>query len=245
MSQTSLRNDGSRKAGRRKSAAREFLEASGLAVVIALVMRASIVQAYVIPTSSMIPTLQVGDHILVNKFRYGLRVPDSVFGLKVPGLPLGQYLCRFGPVQREDVVVLVSPVDPSMDLVKRVIAISGDAVMVKNGKVFLNGRAMDDPHAHFEVPDQDRTPSQARNPRDNFGVFDEHTGELLGPVTVPLGKLLVMGDNRDDSFDSRYWGFADVDAVEGRAVLIYWSWDNTVSAMVTPVRWRRLGHLID
>jgi len=246
MNSTILPNDGSMKSGRpHKSAAREYLEAFGFALIIALVMRASIVEAYVIPTGSMIPTLQVGDHILVNKIRYGLRVPNSVLGLKVPGLPLGQYLCRFQTVRRRDVVVFVSPVDPSMDLIKRVIAIPGDAVMVKNRKVFLNGRAMDDPHARFEVADQNRTPSQVKHPRDNFGVFDEHTGEVLGPVTVPPGKLFVMGDNRDDSFDSRYWGFADVGAVEGRAIVVYWAWDSTAGATVPPLRWRRFGHLID
>src|SRR5271169_2233575 len=81
-----------------KSAAREYLEAFGLAIIIAVVMRTSLVQAYVIPSGSMIPTLQIGDHILVNKIRFGLRLPDSVFGLKVPGLPLGHYLCRFEPI---------------------------------------------------------------------------------------------------------------------------------------------------
>ncbi len=198
----------------KKSAAREYLEAFGLALMIALVMRASLVQAYVIPSGSMIPTLQMGDHILVNKIRYGLRVPNSVFGLKVPGLPLGHYLCRFEPVQRGDVVVLVSPVEPSIDLIKRVVAVPGDTVMVRGGKIFLNGHPIDDPHAYFEVADLARTPIQARNPRDNFG-----------PVTVPAGKLFLMGDNRDDSYDSRYWGFADIDAVEGRAILVYCSWD--------------------
>jgi len=233
------------KRGHRKSAAREYVEAFGFALVIALVMRASIVQAYVIPSGSMVPTLQVGDHILVNKLRYGLRIPDSIFGMKVPGLPLGQYLYRFEPVQRGDVIVFVSPVDPSIDLVKRVIAIPGDTVMVSNGRIFLNGRAMDDPHGHFEVPERNRSPIQVKNPRDNFGVFDAHTGEVVGPVTVPPGKLFTMGDNRDNSFDSRYWGFADFSAVEGRAILVYWSWDSTADAMVPPVRWGRCGRLID
>ncbi len=218
----------------RKSAAREYLEAFGLAVIMAVVLRSSLVQAYVIPSGSMIPTLQIGDHILVNKLWYGLRIPDSVFGLKVPGVPLGHYLYRFEPVQRGDVIVFVSPVDPSIDLIKRVIAIPGDTVMVKNGKIFLNGRAMDDPHAYLQVPDQNRTPIEMKDPRDNFG-----------PVTVPSGKLFTMGDNRDNSFDSRYWGFADMNAVEGRAILVYWSWDSTASAMIPPLRWRRFGQIIN
>src|ERR1700722_9608412 len=171
----------------RKSPAREYLEALGFALIMAVVMRSSIVQAYVIPSGSMIPTLQIGDHILVNKLRYGLRIPDSILGLQVPGVPLGHYLYRFEPVQREDVIVFVSPVDPGIDLIKRVIAIPGDTVMVKNGRIFLNGRAMDDPHAYFQVPEQNRTPIDMKDPRDNFG-----------PVTVPPGKLFTMGDNRDN-----------------------------------------------
>jgi signal peptidase I len=218
----------------RKSAAREYLEALGFALIMAVVMRSSIVQAYVIPSGSMIPTLQIGDHILVNKLRYGLRIPDSILGLQVPGVPLGHYLYRSEPVQREDVIVFVSPVDPGIDLIKRVIATPGDTVMVKNGRIFLNGRAMDDPHAYFQVPEQNRTPIDMKDPRDNFG-----------PVTVPPGKLFTMGDNRDNSFDSRYWGFADMNAVEGRAILVYWSWDSTAPTTIPPVRWRRFGHLID
>ena len=232
------------KARRDKSTAREYIEAFGFALVIALVMRASIVQAYVIPSGSMIPTLQIGDHILVNKIKYGLRVPDSILGLKVPGLPSSQYLCRFQSVQRGDVIVFVSPVD-GIDLIKRVIAVPGDSVMVKNGRVILNGAAMPDPHAHFEIPDRNRSSTQLRNPRDNFGIFDMHTGELVSPVKVPPGKLFVMGDNRDNSFDSRYWGFADIGAVEGRAMVVYWSWDSTASATIPPVRWGRFGHLVE
>jgi signal peptidase I len=152
----------------------------------------------------------------------------------MPGVPLGRYLYRFEPVQRGDVIVFVSPVDPSIDLIKRVIAIPGDTLMVKNGRIFLNGRAMDDPHAYFQMPDQNRTPIDMKDTRDNFG-----------PVTVPPGKLFTMGDNRDNSFDSRYWGFADMNAVEGRAILVYWSWDSSARAMIPPVRWRRFGHLID
>jgi signal peptidase I len=223
-----------KKSARKKSAAREYLEAFGSAIIIALVMRASLVQAYVIPSGSMIPTLQIGDHILVNKIRFGLRLPDSVFGLKVPGLPLGHYLCHFEPIARGDVVVLVSPVDPSTDLIKRVVAIPGDSVMVRSGKLFLNGHPIADTHAHFEIPDSARTPAQARNPRDNFG-----------PVTVPAGKLFLMGDNRDNSYDSRYWGFADLDAVEGRAMVVYGSWDPAARTTLPAIRWDRFGHVID
>jgi len=217
---------------RKKSAAREYIEAFGVAIIIALIMRASLVQAYVIPSGSMIPTLEIGDHILVNKIRFGLRLPDSMFGLKVPGFPLGHYLCRFEPVKRGDVVVLVSPVEPDIDLIKRVVGVAGDVVMVRGGKLFLNGKPTEDPHAHYEIADSAR--ARGPNPRDN-----------LGPVTVPPGKIFLMGDNRDDSYDSRFWGFADLDAVEGRAILIYGSWDKSADAKVPRIRWDRFGRLVD
>src|SRR3989442_7203887 len=108
-----------------KSTFREYVEAIGMALLLALFIRTFIVQAYVIPSGSMIPTLQIGDHILVNKLKYGLRVPDSILGIKIPGLRSGRYLCQLESVQRGDVVVLISPVDPSVDLIKRVIGIAG------------------------------------------------------------------------------------------------------------------------
>src|SRR5437667_4831543 len=113
-----------------KSTFREYAEAIIMALVLALFIRTFIVQAFKIPSGSMIPTLQIGDHILVNKLKYGLRVPDSILGIKIPGLRSGRYLCQLESVQHGDVVVLISPVDPSVDLIKRVIGIAGDAVMV-------------------------------------------------------------------------------------------------------------------
>jgi signal peptidase I len=110
-----------------------------------------------------------------------------------------------------------------------VIGTPGDTIAVKNGIVQLNGQKMDDPHAHLEVPPEERSTA---SPRDNFG-----------PVTVPPGKLFMMGDNRDRSYDSRFWGFVDLDQVEGRAIIIYWSWDGDV-ASVLPLRWSRFGRVI-
>jgi signal peptidase I len=212
-----------------KSAVREYLEAFGIALILAVVIRTFFVQAYKIPSGSMEPTLLIGDHILVNKLIYGLRVPDSLFGVTFPGVPWGQYLFHLEPVHRGDVVVFVFPPDPTKDFIKRVIGTPGDTVAVKNGVVFLNGAQMPDPHAHFEVAPQDRSPV---SPRDNFG-----------PVTVPAGKLLMMGDNRDKSYDGRFWGFVDTNEVEGRAILIYWSWDSDGTGLV-PIRWGRFGKVI-
>ena len=212
-----------------KSVAREYTEAMVIALVLAIFIRTFFVQAYKIPSGSMEPTLLIGDHILVNKIVYGLRMPDSIFGLEIPGLPHGRYLFNFEPVHRGDVVVFVFPQDPSKDFIKRVIGIPGDTIQVKDGAVWLNGQKMDDPHGHFEVATADRSPV---SPRDNFG-----------PVTVPEGNLFMMGDNRDRSFDSRFWGFVDHSAVEGRAMIIYWSWDSDGGGII-PIRWSRFGRIV-
>ena len=213
-----------------KSAAREYGEAFGIALILALIIRTFFIQAYKIPSGSMEPTLLIGDHILVNKLIYGLRLPDSLFGVTIPGIPWGHYVFPLESVHRGDVVVFVFPPDPTKDFIKRVIGIAGDTVAVKDGKVFLNGSEMPDPHAHFEVAPQDRSPV---SPRDNFG-----------PVTVPAGKLLMMGDNRDRSYDGRFWGFVDTNQVEGRAILIYWSWDSDGSGIL-PIRWSRFGRIVN
>jgi signal peptidase I len=212
-----------------KSATREYGEAFGIALILALIIRTFFIQAYKIPSGSMEPTLLIGDHILVNKLIYGLRVPDSLFGITFPGVPWGQYLFPIEQIHRGDVVVFVFPPDPTKDFIKRVIGLPGDTVQVKDGKVWLNGNPMADPHAHFEVSDQERSPI---SPRDNFG-----------PVTVPAGKYLMMGDNRDRSYDGRFWGFVDANQVEGRAVLIYWSWDSDGSSIL-PIRWSRFGKIV-
>ncbi len=213
----------------RKSVAREYAEAMGIALVLALIIRTFLIQAYKIPSGSMEPTLLVGDHILVNKIVYGLRLPDSIFGIEIPGLALGQYLFHLEPVHRGDVVVFVFPPDRTKDFIKRVIGVPGDTIQIKNGEVYLNGQKAADPHAHFEVGPQERS---LISPRDNFG-----------PVTVPPGKLFMMGDNRDRSYDSRFWGFVDMNDVEGRAMIIYWSWDGD-GLSILPVRWSRFGNVV-
>ena len=212
-----------------KSIGREYAEALIIALVLAVFIRTFFIQAYKIPSGSMEPTLLIGDHILVNKMIYGLRVPDSIFGLQIPGLPYGQYVMHFEPIHRGDVVVFVFPPDRTKDFIKRVVGIAGDTIQVKNGRVWLNGQPMDDPHAHFEVPDSDRSPV---TPRDNFG-----------PVQVPPGKIFAMGDNRDRSYDSRFWGFVDENDVEGKALIIYWSWDADRGGLL-PIRWSRFGMIV-
>lgn len=206
---------GERELVKAKSTFREYAEAIGMALLLALFIRTFIVQAFKIPSGSMIPTLQIGDHILVNKLAYGIRVPF-----------MEKYVVNFGTVQRGDVVVFIFPEDPSKDFIKRVIGVAGDSVEIRGKTVFINGKEIDDPHAQFEGDD----PQTANLPtRDHFG-----------PKTVPANHIFVMGDNRDRSYDSRFWGYVDLDEIRGKAFLIYWSWDGADRW----VRWERLGNLI-
>jgi signal peptidase I len=198
----------------KKPVVREYAEALLVALLLAFFIRSFVVQAFKIPSGSMLPTLQIGDHILVNKFIYGLRLP----------YPFERTLVEWGQPQRGDVIVFVYPKDPSKDFIKRVVAVPGDTVEIRHKQLYVNGVKMDDPHATFADGAQ-----EIPGPRDNFG-----------PVTVPEGKLFVMGDNRDRSHDGRFWGFVDRGAVKGKAFLIYWSWDGSDRW----VRWERIGRLI-
>lgn len=198
-----------------KNIFREYGEAILIAVILALFIRTFVVQAFKIPSGSMKPTLLVGDHILVNKFIYGVKLPFSDITL----IPVKD-------PKRGDIVVFEFPEDPKKDFIKRVIAVAGDTVQIRNKKVYINDKPMDDPYGTHLDPHSIR--GEAR-PRDNFG-----------PVTVPAKSLFVMGDNRDHSYDSRFWGFVNLPAVKGKAFIMYWSWDKEN----TGIRWRRLGRLI-
>lgn len=198
-----------------KSAFREYAEAIIMALILALFIRTFIVQAFKIPSGSMIPTLEIGDHILVNKLSYGLRIPF-----------LERYLLHYDSPDRGDVVVFIYPEDRSKDFIKRVIAVAGDTVEIRSKKIFINGREIDDPHGHFAGYD----PLAG-----GVGSGDDYAAKK-----VPPNHIFVMGDNRDRSYDSRFWGFVDLNDVRGKAFLIYWSWDGTDRW----VRWERLGNLI-
>jgi signal peptidase I len=198
-----------------KSTFREYVEAIGMALILALFIRTFVVQAFKIPSGSMIPTLQIGDHILVNKLAYGIRIPFW-----------NQYLVEFKTPRRADVVVFIFPEDRSKDFIKRVIGVGGDVVEIRGKKVYVNKVVQEDPYARFE----------------GEGALG---GELpirddYGPTRVPDNHVFVMGDNRDRSYDSRFWGFVDLEDVKGKAFLIYWSWDGTDRW----VRWERIGDLI-
>jgi len=198
-----------------KSTFREYAEAIGMALILALFIRTFIVQAFKIPSGSMIPALAIGDHILVNKLSYGVRVPF-----------LERYLLDYSKPDRGDVVVFIFPEDRSKDFIKRVIGIAGDTVEVRAKKVYINGKQVDDAHAHFAGYDPQ--------------AGGAGSGDEYGPKVVPENHVFVMGDNRDRSYDSRFWGYVSLDDVRGKAFLIYWSWDGSDRW----VRWERLGSLI-
>jgi signal peptidase I len=219
---------------RQKSATREYTEAFIVALALAFVLRTFLIQAYKIPSASMYPTLLVGDHIIVNKLVYGFRLPDSIFYATpfADEIPYGKYLFSLEQIHRGDVVVFVYPEDTTKDFIKRVIAIPGDTVEVKAGMVYLNGTRAEDPNAHFELAPNQRTSTSER--------------DYFGPFKVPPDQYFMMGDNRDRSYDSRFWGTVSRDAIEGRAMFIYWSCADDTSALgcFYDVRWSRLFNLV-
>lgn len=209
---------------RSKSVFREYFEAICIAVLLALFIRTFVVQAFKIPSGSMLPTLLIGDHLLVNKFIYGLRIPFS-----------GKILIPYKQPKHGDVVVFRYPKDRSIDYIKRVIGTPGDTVEIRTKKLFINGKQVPDSHAHMSSP---AVLNAASSPRDNFG-----------PVLVPEGRIFVMGDNRDNSYDSRFWGFVDQQDILGRAFILYWSWDIEKPLLsierFTSIRWGRLANIIE
>jgi len=208
---------------KKKSTLREYTEAIIIAILLALFIRTFVIQAFKIPSGSMLPTLQIGDHLLVNKFIYGIRVPFT-----------GKVLVPIKDPKRGDIIVFRYPKDRSTDYIKRVVGVPGDNVLIKNKKLFINDRAVEDPHAHFTSP---AILPASQNPKDNFG-----------PISVPQGKLFVMGDNRDNSSDSRFWGYVDSNDVLGKALIIYWSWDINKPLFsyerFASIRWSRLANTL-
>ncbi|MBN2333498.1 MAG: signal peptidase I [Deltaproteobacteria bacterium] len=196
---------------------REYAESIIIAVIIALIIRAFIVQAFKIPSGSMEPTLLIGDHLLVNKFSYGFHIPFTEKKLLVRNEP-----------ERGDIIVFTYPVDNKKDFIKRVIGLPGETVEILQKKIYIDGKLLDDPYGTFRDP---LTVSQV--PRDNFG-----------PVVVPANNVFVMGDNRDRSYDSRFWGFVDYGKIKGKAMIIYWSWDKQAKKIWYKVRVSRLAQLI-
>ena len=202
---------------RKKRFVKEYLEPIVTAVLIALFIRTFVAQAFKIPSSPMTPTLLVGDYILVNKFIYGSKIPYTNI----------KYF-QFKKPQRGDVIVFIFPLDPSKDFIKRVIGTDGEKVEIIHNKIYINDRLIDDPWGHFE----------------KRGFEDLQSMGNFGPVVVPKDSLFVLGDNRYNSEDSRFWGFLHVNAVLGKALIFYFSWDRNAENLLDKVRWSRIGKMI-
>lgn len=198
---------------KKKHLVREYAESIVIAIILALIIRAFVVQAFKIPSGSMEDTLLIGDHLLVNKFIYGPMIPFTE-----------KRLFKIRDPQQGDVIVFEYPEDPSKDFIKRVVGVPGDTVQGVDKRVYVNGKLYQNPHEIHK--EQDIVPKE-QNPRDTFG-----------PVKVPEGSYFVMGDNRDRSYDSRFWGTVKKEKIKGLAFIKYWSWDNW------RVRWGSIGKLI-
>jgi signal peptidase I len=207
-----------------KSTVREYFESIVVAVILALFIRTFVVQAFKIPTGSMEPNLLVGDHLLVNKFVFAPAA--SAFERAV--LPMRE-------IRRGDIIVFKFPEEPERDFIKRVIGLPGDIIELKNRELSINGQRQDEPYAHYLFPQGEGDESTTQDVRERYG-----------PVTVPAEHYFMMGDNRDNSQDSRYWGFLPAHYVKGRALMIYWSFESTdgLASIVTGTRWSRLLHQI-
>jgi signal peptidase I len=199
----------------------EYVKAVVTALVLALIIRAFVIQAFTIPSGSMIPTLLVGDYILVNKFLLGspVDIPFTNINLfRMPGLRRPH---------KGDVIVFKFPVDPSKDFIKRVVAVEGDKIEARDKVIYVNGLPANEPFMRH-------TDNLVLPNRDNFG-----------PIEIPKDKFFCMGDNRDNSRDSREWGFVDIKDVKGKALIIYFSKDTSYPLLrVDKVRFDRIGRLI-
>src|SRR5262252_10366266 len=227
-----------------KSTLREYAESIVIAVILALFVRTWVVQAFKIPTGSMENNLLIGDHLLVNKFIFG---PTP--------LAIGRHTLPVRPIRRGDIVVFKYPEEPDRDFIKRVIGLPGETLEVREKKVYINGTPLDEPYVHFLQP------PTATSELSEVTSFDVR--ERYGPVTIPADQYFMMGDNRDNSQDSRYWGFLPRELVKGKALVIYWSYeagredyqDNGAGATLrglgsvfvhffTRTRWDRMLHQI-
>ena len=226
----------------KKSTLREYFESIVIAVILALFIRTFVVQAFKIPTGSMEETLLIGDHLLVNKMVFGPTATAAERAL----LPIGT-------IKRRDVLVFKYPEEPDRDFIKRVIGLPGETVELREKKVYINGTPLDEPYVHFLSP--------PGGPSELHEVTSFDVRERYGPVTVPADHYFMMGDNRDNSQDSRYWGFLPRENIKGKSLVIYWSYqaeredyqDESAGATVkglvsvfahffTRTRWDRMFH---
>jgi signal peptidase I len=218
--------------------AKSFVVAVGLFLVVKTIF----VEAFKIPSGSMENTLLVGDFLLVNKLVYGAEVPFT-----------GRHLPRVEAPGRGDVVVFQWPEDRSKNFVKRLVGLPGDTLSMKAGVLFVNGQALPEGYVRRTEPDVDPAEADFRWQRNHLVRTAEArlryhpSRNNWGPLIVPAGNYFVLGDNRDNSLDSRYWGFVPDSLVRGRPILVYYSYAPDTAhgaAWLTQIRWRRIGERI-
>jgi len=240
-------------AGRKKSLLREYAEAVVVAIIAALILRLLVIQAFRIPTGSMKDTLLIGDFLMVNKFIYGVRTP-SMLPLVKAEIPHTRLPALKKP-KRGEVIVFKYPLDQRLDYIKRCVGLPGDTIEVRAGDLYINGkpegrkelvgRRYDPEDGHYVV-EYRITTEQGQKYNIRHYEVRSRSFDNFGPVVVPPGHLFMMGDNRDNSADSRFWGPLPFDNVVGEAMIIYFSWDGRVplSNFAKKVRWWRLGKII-
>lgn len=246
----------------RKSTVREYSESIGVAVAVALLLRAFVVEAFQIPSGSMIPTLEIGDHIFVSKFAYGISVPftsKKILGTHAP--------------QRGDVIVFKFPKDTNIDFIKRVIGVPGDRIEIRKNQIIVNGQPLPREHlAGCRDEESSGSPFERR-----CDLWVETTGKAVhktmfessyptdwprgtpdaaadGTYVVPTDRVFVMGDNRDNSNDSRVWGTVPLDYIKGKALIVWWSrgpihgetsFPGVLGGWWDAIRWRRFFSLVE
>jgi signal peptidase I len=207
----------------KKSTVREYFEAVCVAVILALFVRTFVVQAFKIPTGSMENNLLIGDHLLVNKFVFAPTLST-----------LEETLLPIDPIKRGDIIVFKYPEDPERDFIKRTIGLPGETIELRDKVVYVDGKPLNEPYVHFLFPAGSG----------EGGLTDFDVRRNYGPVTVPEGHYFMMGDNRDNSEDSRYWGFMPRSYVKGKALFVYFSFGDPAAGITNSVRWNRLLHQI-
>ena len=205
----------------KKSIFREYFESLVIAVILALFVRTWVFQAFQIPTGSMEPNLLIGDHLIVNKMIFA----PTVTGVERAVLPDRD-------IRRGDIIVFKYPKSPDRDFIKRVIGLPGDKIELKRKTVYVNGQALTEPYAHF-----------LESPRAETDPVSDDVRQDYGPVTVPSDQYFMMGDNRDNSEDSRYWGFLPMSYVKGKAEFMYFSLADD-APMLSGIRWERIGTIV-
>lgn len=236
-----MSNEAKDRKPRDKSVFREYFELIAETAVFVFFVMTFVVQAFQIPTGSMEPTLLIGDFLLVNKLAYTR-----------PVLPIEGAILPRKPIERGNIVVFKYPKDLTQDFVKRVIGLPGEKIEVRDKQVYVNDKPLDEPYkVHID---------SHINSKNDFYNYDEIIRDNYGPVTVPPDQLFVMGDNRDNSMDSRYWGFVPLDSIKGRPWVIYFSyraerdsWQKTgfrdrlrkLVSFIPKARWGRMLRIIN